>query len=291
MQRNSVPVRLGPTEDNVNQSTLRIELPEGMKLATNIVSSPNAAFVFGRSMGDAKVLFAADPVEGYTPLPNLPFKRATAFDAPSGATPLDLFTHLASEHTPTRCHDTAHRFVRRTNDREMLIYVDGSCLDQNSSEHIDNRRAGCAWVYKPEAISESHRLELKGPTGEEQPQTSNRAELRAALGALTYRRWFGEGWERVVIATGSEYVALGITQRIETWAARGWRTGSRSADKNKDLWKALRDKINELGENGTEVVFWRIPREQNTIADQAAKNAAVNKPALTDFTPFHGIIV
>lgn len=83
------------------------------------------------------------------PVPGLPLKKAAAFDS-GGKTPLQLFSHHASEHTVVRCHEYAHRFVRRGDDREMLIYVDGSCLDQNDAHNVQSRRAGCAWVFKPE---------------------------------------------------------------------------------------------------------------------------------------------
>ncbi|EME76954.1 uncharacterized protein MYCFIDRAFT_147469 [Pseudocercospora fijiensis CIRAD86] len=189
-----------------------------------------------------------------------------------------------------RCHDKAFRFVRRTNDREVLVYVDGSCLGQNSP----TRRAGCGWTYKPgtttsEPESYAIRLEGKGPDGDAYSQTSNRAELRAALGALEFRMWPGEGWRRMVIATDSEYVFLGITMRIQTWAARGWRTAGGQAVKNQDLWKRLLDRINYFAKYGLEVVFWKIPREQNQYADLAAKKGA-REPDVEEFTKYEGVL-
>ncbi|CAK1364511.1 unnamed protein product [Cercospora beticola] len=155
------------------------------------------------------------------PLPGLPLRKAAKFEAASHIRPIELFTHLESEHKTIRCHETAYRFVRRDNDREMLIYVDGSCLDQNSKEDVKTRRAGCGWVFKPVSSSagvreEAMRLELEGPSGQEYVPTNNRAELRAVIGALQYREWNGEGWRNVVIALDSEYVVLGIILASET---------------------------------------------------------------------------
>ncbi|CZT18026.1 uncharacterized protein RCC_03864 [Ramularia collo-cygni] len=228
-----------------------------------------------------------------SPLPGLPLKKARIFE---GSTPRELFTHHASEHTVLRCHPDAHRLVRRGDDREMLIYVDGSCLDQNDATNVDIRRAGCAWVFKPEPYafdqrSVAIRLELEGPDGQQYPQTSNRAELRAALGALRFRAWDGEGYHRVVIASDSEYLVLGITEWIENWADNGWRTGSGDAVKNEDLWKALLERINHFAKIGLEVLFWRIPRELNGEADQAAKAAAQNEPAVVKFSNLRGALV
>ncbi|CAG7849757.1 SubName: Full=Uncharacterized protein {ECO:0000313/EMBL:CCA76443.1} [Serendipita indica DSM 11827] len=45
--------------------------------------------------------------------------------------------------------------------------------------------------------------------------TSNRAELRAAIGALTIRFLPGEGFCRLVITTDSDYVFKGATERVE----------------------------------------------------------------------------
>ena len=81
-------------------------------------------------------------------VPGLPLKKAAAFNS-GGKTPRELFSHHASEHAVMRCHPYAHRFVRRGDDREMLVYVDGSCLDQNDTVNVQTRRAGCAWIFKP----------------------------------------------------------------------------------------------------------------------------------------------
>jgi ribonuclease HI len=95
----------------------------------------------------------------------------------------------------------------------------------------------------------------------------------------------------LVIATDSEYLVLGITQRIEKWANNRWRTGAGQAVKNKDLWMALRERMNDFAEHGLEVLFWRIPREQNTQAGEAARRAAESKPAVAKFTVMNGTLV
>jgi ribonuclease HI len=74
------------------------------------------------------------------------------------------------------------RFVRRSAPtEEMLIYTDGACLNNGQADP----KAGCAFVFVPKTPGVgnpvtygeySFRLENRGPTGEEAPQTSNRAE-------------------------------------------------------------------------------------------------------------------
>ena len=235
-----------------------------------------------------------DPRDQCPPLAGLPLKKASIFQPPlPGYSPYQLFTHHASEHDiDGRCHPRAHRFVRRNVPFEMLIYTDGSCLDQNDAMNTSIRRAGCSFVFKPEPYtmqerSVAFRLEAKGPTGQESVQTSNRAELRAVIAALECRRWEGERWKRMVIATDSEYVVLGITQRIEEWVDRRWRNSAGKAIKNRDLWQYLLDRINLMGERGVEVVFWRIPRELNTQADGLAREAARSQDAPADFSVHH----
>ena len=112
----------------------------------------------------------------------------------------------------------------------------------------------------------------------------------------------------MVIATDSEYLyvrwssidvlstyadvtrTLGITDRIQGWVDVGWKLKSGKPVKNKDLWQALLDKINDCAEHGTQVIFWQIPRELNTEADAAAKIGA-SLPAVQRYTLRNGTYV
>ena len=44
---------------------------------------------------------------------------------------------------------------------------------------------------------------------------------------------------RVELHTDSQYVRNGITQWLSLWKARGWKTMSKGAVKNEDLWRRL----------------------------------------------------
>lgn len=77
--------------------------------------------------------------------------------------------------------------------------------------------------------------------GGEASTTNNRMELLAAIRAL-------EALNRpstVKLTTDSEYVRKGITEWINNWKARGWKTASRQPVKNRDLWQQLDDLANE----------------------------------------------
>lgn len=113
----------------------------------------------------------------------------------------------------------------------ILIYTDGSCLNQNSRTDVRSRKAGCAVVFgthppsgqmKSYSSSWSFRLENQGPDGNYYAATSNRAELRAATAALEGRLWGTEGWRYVTIATDSTYVVKGITEWVPNWKFHQW---------------------------------------------------------------------
>jgi ribonuclease HI len=71
--------------------------------------------------------------------------------------------------------------------------------------------------------------------GGEKATTNNRMELTAVIAALeTLTRPC-----RVILHTDSTYVQKGITEWINGWKARGWRTASKDPVKNIDLWQKL----------------------------------------------------
>lgn len=117
-------------------------------------------------------------------------------------------------------------------------------------------------------------MEKEGPFGDASVQSSNRAELRAVIGALRFRDWAGEGFRTVVIATDSEYTAEGCTKWIKTWIKKGWKTSTWADVKNRDLWEMLLGEVERYKQKGLDIHFWRIPREWNSIADAAAKKGA-----------------
>ncbi|KAK4155606.1 ribonuclease H [Chaetomidium leptoderma] len=154
------------------------------------------------------------------------------------------------------------RFINRFNSREILLVVDGSCI--NNGRHANKLQdpvGGCSFIFKGtpnipldnddsssgSGGSETHiphacnnppttttrsspiafPLEREGPSGEWAEHTSNRAKLRAVIAALQFRAWGGEGWRRVVVLTDLEYIVWGATRWLPRWVARRWRKPSR----------------------------------------------------------------
>ena len=71
--------------------------------------------------------------------------------------------------------------------------------------------------------------------GGESETTNNRMELMAAIKGLEALR----GPTKVTLTTDSQYVRRGITEWIDNWKAKGWRTANRKPVKNRDLWEIL----------------------------------------------------
>lgn len=75
--------------------------------------------------------------------------------------------------------------------------------------------------------------------GGEGQTTNNRMELQAAIEGL---RALTEPCQ-VILTTDSEYVRKGITEWIDNWKRRGWRTSAKKPVKNADLWQELDQEV------------------------------------------------
>jgi len=71
--------------------------------------------------------------------------------------------------------------------------------------------------------------------GGELSTTNNRMELTAAIRALEALRAACS----VQVYTDSQYVRRGITEWLDQWKSRGWKTADRKPVKNEDLWRRL----------------------------------------------------
>jgi ribonuclease HI len=75
--------------------------------------------------------------------------------------------------------------------------------------------------------------------GGEAHTTNNRMELMGAIAAL-------EILSRpchIRLHTDSKYVQQGITEWVHGWKQRGWKTASKQAVKNEDLWRRLDEAV------------------------------------------------
>lgn len=235
------------------------------------------------------------------PTPDLSGFYPSTFHPPSiSDTPANLFKHakktqtlrIPGQNASIQC-TPHHRFVRRTDSDEFLVYTDGACLNNGQA----NPTAGCAFVFWPiqgqpyplKYGTMSLRLENEGPKGNFSLQTSNRAGLRAVIAALQCRLWYGEGFKRMVIVTDSEYVIKGATEYVKVWENNGWKTSKKLSVKNRDLWTLLLKQVRFFQGKDMAIVFWRVPRQLIGEADAAAKKAAGEKE-VKKFTRYHGTL-
>ncbi|KAI1028236.1 hypothetical protein LB503_002053 [Fusarium chuoi] len=194
----------------------------------------------------------------------------TVFVPPPSATPQSLFPAGVGR----KAHPPVTRFIRADDPESLLIYTDGACLGNGQVEP----KGGWAFVFGPResntTASVNERLENQGPLGDYANQTSNRAELRAIIGALRYRNWASEGFTTLVLATDSEYVVKGATEWIRAWLRRGWRKSDGAVVSNVDMWQVFLGEVERWHEYGVKIQLWKIPREWNTEADRLAKEGA-----------------
>jgi ribonuclease HI len=104
---------------------------------------------------------------------------------------------------------------------DVTIFTDGSCRGNPGP-------GGWGAIL----ISGDKEREIWGGEG---ATTNNRMELTAAIEALNALKRPC----RVELHTDSQYVKNGITEWLRLWKARGWRTYSKGAVKNEDLWRRL----------------------------------------------------
>ncbi len=143
-------------------------------------------------------------------------------------------------------------------DQTVVIYTDGGCRG--------NPGPG-GWG----AILQfgDHEKEMYGFEAE---TTNNRMELTAAIKALEVLNRSCH----VELTTDSQYVRQGITEWLEAWKARGWKTASKKPVKNKDLWQQLDEAVQRHSINW-HWIKGHSGHEGNERADQLANRAMDEK--------------
>ena len=137
----------------------------------------------------------------------------------------------------------------------IKVYTDGSCLGNPGN-------GGWAFVI----INEK---DISYRAGFERNTTNNQMELMAAIKAIE----FLDKYNDINLNTDSNYVRQGITNWILNWKRNKWKTSTKKAVKNRELWERL-DKLN-LSKN----ISWSWVKahnvdEFNNQVDQLARQAA-----------------
>lgn len=103
----------------------------------------------------------------------------------------------------------------------MTLHTDGACRGNPGP-------GGWAAVL-------AYRDREKELYGYEPDTTNNRMELMAVISGLEALRRPCD----VRVITDSQYVMKGVTEWMDAWKRRGWRTADRKPVRNVDLWQRL----------------------------------------------------
>jgi ribonuclease HI len=112
-------------------------------------------------------------------------------------------------------------------------------------------------------------------SGNDPSTTNNRMELQAAAAALALLEGL-LGRCRVDLHTDSEYLRLGITEWIDGWIRRDWRTSGDTPVQNQDLWRTL----HRLTEAHTVVWHWLKGHAGHLLNERADRLATEARQAL-----------
>jgi ribonuclease HI len=134
----------------------------------------------------------------------------------------------------------------------VVIYTDGACSGNPG-------KGGWGAVLRYGEVT-------KEIYGGEADTTNNRMELKAAIEALNALN----RPSRVELYTDSTYVKNGITEWLENWKKKNWRTSNKKPVKNVDLWQELEAAVSR------HEVSWHWVRghdgnEGNELADDLAR--------------------
>ena len=99
--------------------------------------------------------------------------------------------------------------------------------------------------------------------------TNNRMEMQAVIEALSALQQPCH----VQLHVDSQYVLKGITEWLPAWKARGWKTASKQAVKNVDLWQRLDHLVNHAGHR----IDWHWVRGHNGNPGNECADQLANK--------------
>ncbi len=135
----------------------------------------------------------------------------------------------------------------------IKIYTDGAC----SGNQLEKNKGGyAAIIFKPG----EEPLKLSGGY---KNTTNNRMELKAVIEALKRV----PKSKPVTVYSDSEYVVLGITERINNWIIKG------KIEKNEDLWMELYRLKKRFGNIEFKHVRSHGTSKENNEVDRLAREA------------------
>jgi ribonuclease HI len=126
-------------------------------------------------------------------------------------------TKAPREHPPSQPQSDEHDPLK------VLLFTDGACSGNPGP-------GGWAFILQHPRTGKE-----KAGSGGEPMTTNNRMELLAVIRGLETltRASVVELW------SDSQYVLNGLSEWLDGWKAKGWRTANKKPVKNDDLWREL----------------------------------------------------
>lgn len=134
-------------------------------------------------------------------------------------------------------------------------------------------------------ITEEEVVELGG---RENTTTNNRMELTGALEGLRHVASNHRQVKSVEVCTDSEYVKKGMTEWIDGWIKKGWKTSTKKPVLNQDLWEALKTEENRLKDEGVEMLWKYVPAHVGIALNERADTIATMCADASDLQLFRG---
>ncbi|MCZ4352645.1 ribonuclease HI [Roseovarius aestuarii] len=150
---------------------------------------------------------------------------------------------------------------------EITIHTDGCCLGNPG-------KGGFAAVVR--RYENGVEIKKRVVSDNAPETTNNKMELMAAIAGL--RQIMRNEPAKITVYSDSQYVVLGMSERLPKWQAKGWRTASGQPVKNKELWEELLAVADGLdvrwewvrGHNGDP-----LNEEADSLANQAASKQSL----------------
>ena len=139
---------------------------------------------------------------------------------------------------------------------QIILYADGACSGNPGP-------GGWGVILKHAGTGKEKEL-----SGGEKHTTNNRMELTAVIQGLESIT----KPSKVKVVTDSQYVTKGMTEWIENWIAKNWRTAGKKPVKNVDLWRKLLE-VSERHEINWEWIQGHAGHPENERCDQLAVQA------------------
>ncbi len=139
------------------------------------------------------------------------------------------------------------------------IFTDGACAGNPGP-------GGWAAILRHPGSGKETRI-----SGGEKRTTNNRMEMMAVIKALEMLKMPC----RVTLTTDSQYVSKGLSEWLDGWRHRGWRTAGGGAVKNLELWQRL-DELRAIHKIRCVWVPGHRGHRENEECDRLA-NAAIGR--------------